>query len=201
MSSSGKLTTVTSADIVDGTIVDADVATAAAIAVSKLAAGSAGQIVETIGSTPTWRTVPAVRAYHNAAQSIVANALVYVAFNSERYDTAGMHDPVTNNSRLTATVAGLYLITAHFRWGSVGGTFTCNTIANLKVNRTTDIAEDRVQLPVAFAVSQSMETVYQLAAGDYVEVVVAQFHSAAAAVPIDGTDAATPEFMMVRLGA
>ena len=40
----------------DGSVTDAKVATDAAIAVSKLAAGTSGQILSTSGSTPTWST-------------------------------------------------------------------------------------------------------------------------------------------------
>ncbi|GIV50348.1 MAG: hypothetical protein KatS3mg038_0869 [Candidatus Kapaibacterium sp.] len=45
---------VTSAKIADGTIVDADISSSAGIAVSKLAAGSNGQILVTSGSSPQW---------------------------------------------------------------------------------------------------------------------------------------------------
>ena len=40
----------------DGSVTDVKVATDAAIAVSKLAAGTSGQILSTSGSTPTWST-------------------------------------------------------------------------------------------------------------------------------------------------
>lgn len=40
----------------DGSVTDVKVASDAAIAVSKLAAGTSGQILSTSGSTPTWST-------------------------------------------------------------------------------------------------------------------------------------------------
>ena len=40
----------------DGSVTDVKVAADAAIAVSKLAAGTSGQILSTSGSTPTWTT-------------------------------------------------------------------------------------------------------------------------------------------------
>ena len=66
---------------------------------------------------------PAVRAYHNANQSIANNTVTAVALNSERFDqTAGAaaahHDTATNNSRLTCLYAGIYQITAHAAWDS-----------------------------------------------------------------------------------
>src|SRR5689334_6638767 len=60
---------------------------------------------------------PAVRVTHNTTQSITNNTATVLAFNTERFDQAGgasaaMHDTVTNNSRLTALYAGIYLINA-----------------------------------------------------------------------------------------
>lgn len=46
--------------------------------------------------------------YHNATQSIAASTLTALAFNSEYYDTAIMHDNATNNTRITITQAGKY---------------------------------------------------------------------------------------------
>ena len=48
---------VTSAKIADGTITDADISSTAAIAVSKLAAGSDGQVLTTFSGVPTWSSV------------------------------------------------------------------------------------------------------------------------------------------------
>ncbi len=47
---------ITSGDIVNGTIVDADLNASAAVAVTKLAAGSDGQVLQTVGGAPTWET-------------------------------------------------------------------------------------------------------------------------------------------------
>ncbi|MCS7177567.1 MAG: tail fiber domain-containing protein [Candidatus Kapabacteria bacterium] len=48
---------VTSGKIQDGTIVDADISASAAIAVSKLAAGSNGQVLATVDGVPTWTDI------------------------------------------------------------------------------------------------------------------------------------------------
>ena len=69
---------------------------------------------------------PAVRVFHNASQSITNSTLTALAFNSERFDQAGgvastMHDTVTNNSRLTAIYAGVYMIGGTIRWASTPG--------------------------------------------------------------------------------
>ncbi|MBN8652961.1 MAG: hypothetical protein J0L67_16125 [Cytophagales bacterium] len=48
---------VTTAKIADGTITNADVNTSAGIVVTKLASGTNGQVLTTVGTTPTWSTI------------------------------------------------------------------------------------------------------------------------------------------------
>lgn len=73
MSSSGKIIQVASADIVDGTIVNADVAAAAAIVASKLAAGgAANRVVATAdGTTMAMQQIVAAMIANNAIAEIV----------------------------------------------------------------------------------------------------------------------------------
>lgn len=59
---------------------------------------------------------PSVCAFHAANQSIVNNTLTTVALNLEQYDTDTMHDLSSNNSRITFTTAGKYLITFNGVW-------------------------------------------------------------------------------------
>jgi hypothetical protein len=73
-----------------------------------------------------WKRRPyntGARVYHSANQSIPDNTWTTLAFNSERWDTDTIHDPSTNNSRLTCKTAGVYLFiaTARFDQNSVGG--------------------------------------------------------------------------------
>ncbi|MBX2964483.1 MAG: tail fiber domain-containing protein [Cyclobacteriaceae bacterium] len=49
---------ITSEKIVDGTIVNADISNTAAIAISKMAGGTNGQVLLTSGTTPTWSAMP-----------------------------------------------------------------------------------------------------------------------------------------------
>jgi hypothetical protein len=47
---------ITSAKVLDGAVTNADINAAAAIAVTKFAAGSNGQVLTTVGGVPTWNT-------------------------------------------------------------------------------------------------------------------------------------------------
>ena len=53
---------------------------------------------------------PRALAYHNTTQSISTATETIMACNSEEYDSDTMHDPSTNNERLTASTAGTYLL-------------------------------------------------------------------------------------------
>lgn len=57
---------------------------------------------------------PLVRLIQQVAQSLVSGANTALTFSagSEDIDTDGWHDTVTNNSRVTPTVAGYYRVTA-----------------------------------------------------------------------------------------
>jgi hypothetical protein len=72
---------------------------------------------------------PAVRATHNAAQSIATATATALALSTEDYDLAGFHDTATNNSRLTipsVALAGLYIVTGSAQWAAAaGGTRIC----------------------------------------------------------------------------
>ena len=54
----------------------------------------------------------------SADQSIPNNTSTIITWNQEDYDTDGMHDNVTNNSRITIKTAGKYSVMAQFEWES-----------------------------------------------------------------------------------
>ena len=61
---------------------------------------------------------PACRVYHNAAQAIATATSTAVACNSERFDNDTMHSTVTNNSRITFTTAGRYLVVVNIEFAA-----------------------------------------------------------------------------------
>jgi hypothetical protein len=146
-----------------------------------------------IGTSQFAGSIPAVRVTRTAAQSIEDSVTTAVAFDSERYDTAAMHDNATNNSRLTAPVAGIYLVAAEINWPfDPDG----NRQLHLRVNGTDP---DIVIQSVAPTASNTLQATTQvrLQAGDYVEAYV--FQDSGGFLNVSKTNDSSPEFSMTWL--
>jgi hypothetical protein len=167
---------VSSTDILDGTVGSADIANGA-VGTTKLA------------------TLPHVRVYNSADQSVPTSTTTVLAFNSERWDNPSnnQHDNVTNNSRLTAQTAGLYTITAHVAWtsNSTGGRGL-----NLTLNGTTRIGV--LSLQSNLTSEETVTTQYRLAAGDYVHV--SAWQNSGSTLNVTASSAYSPEFSMTWMG-
>jgi len=135
----------------------------------------AGSVANVVENDVTF--TPSTRVYNSAAISIPATSgtLTYLTFNSERFDTDNIHSTTTSPGRLTAQTAGIYLIFATYSYatnpGSTGGSGD-----SIRLNGTTTIVEGRGYLA---RVRGHIETVFRLAAGDYVEFGVCQNSGAA----------------------
>ncbi|MBA7687666.1 hypothetical protein ES703_96130 [subsurface metagenome] len=135
------------------------------------------------------------RVYHDADQSIPDSVPAILAFNSERYDTDTIHDPVTNNSRLTCKTAGIYAISFCGQWEpSVVGLRT----SFIYLNGVTTIAQQADEIGALGFFTASLSTIYQLAVNDFLEVMVLQTSGAALDMQTFGNY--TPEFSMQRIG-
>lgn len=138
-------------------------------------------------------TVHGCRVYHNTTQTLTNSTSTPIAFNSERFDTDAYHDTSTNNSRITipAGLAGKYLIGCNIDWSTESG---YHDIV-LRLNGTTGLAAI-----TATSVNKILpiETVYDLAAGDYIEAVVGNFSGSSRTV--NSTANYSPEFWAVLLG-
>jgi len=151
--------------------------------------------IDMSGATVDLPTIWA-RAYHNTTQSIADTTDVTLAFNAERYDTDTIHDNSTNNSRLTATTAGIYLITASVEFdGSASG----NRWLVVELNGTTKLAGHISRHSDGDTTYMSISTIYSLSATDYVEVYV--YQNSGGPLNIRSTGNLSPEFSMIRLGS
>jgi hypothetical protein len=179
---------ITTPKLADGAVTSAKLADGA-VTSAKLADGAV---------TPAkLGVVPAVHVSHASNQSIPsAPGVGTLVFDTERFDTAALHDPASNPSRLTAPLAGLYLVTANVGWlanatgarevaiHKNGGTIVARTVA------TTD--------PAGNTTEQTITALLDLTAGDYVEVKLRQNSGG----PLDVFSAPqySPEFAMVWIG-
>jgi hypothetical protein len=194
--------TVFSDDIVDNQVYSSDVRNDAlsggGLAAPDLRANSVGSSEVTNGSLRTGElshSIPGARVTRSSAQSIPDSLNTNLAFDQERYDTAGVHDNATNNSRLTAPVTGIYVVTAQFTWGGSAG--TGSRFGALMKNGSALITRS-VQVPGDDDVN--ITTQVRLAASDYVEVVVLQTSGGSLTVAANGVaQQFTPEFSMTWL--
>lgn len=141
----------------------------------------------------------AVRAFHNASQSINNSTNTVLALNSERFDqfagaASTMHDTVTNNSRLTALAAGVYSICGNVQWASNA---TGERLTEVLLNGTTVIARTRFPAGAATVLNQTVTCHYALATNDYVELRV--FQTSGGALNVEVQANLSPEFSMVRV--
>ena len=117
--------------------------------------------------------IPSARAFNNANQSVSGVAtFTPLALNSERFDTAAMHRTDIDPSRLTVSTPGIYVASADVTWEPNA---TGARELNIRKNGTTLVARVvEAAVPGGNSTDQSVTTTVQLAAGDYLEVVVRQ---------------------------
>ena len=137
------------------------------------------------------------RVYHTATQSLTTGVAAALVFNSERYDldpNAAIHDTSSNTSRLVCRTAGKYLIGASVRFATNA---TGLRALDILFNGATIIA---VAAQAAFAgaqVDMTISTVYDLAAGQYVEV--RGYQTSGGALNVEAAGDYTPEFWMAKV--
>ena len=134
------------------------------------------------------------RVYHSIIQSILDNTATALAFDSTVFDTDGMHDTITNNSRITIQSPGYYLIGANivFAVSSVGF-----RDLRIRLNGSINIANTKVVPPSTAATQMNINTLFKLNQGDYLEVQVQQ--NSGAALDMLRIASTSPEFWAHRL--
>jgi hypothetical protein len=135
-----------------------------------------------------------VRVYNSSPIAVAPNTDVVLSFDSERWDTANLHDPGMP-SRLTAPVAGKYLIICEVSFptngiGSRGLIVVRNGVDQLAVGHEVAAASYYTELTAI--------THYQLAAGDWVEAHVSQ-ESDTTLSAVGYPSLLSPECSMVKL--
>jgi len=171
----------------NGTLTDERVLTAGNnISVTDAGAGSTVTVAQKDTSA---------RVRHSVNVSIANNTVVVLPFDTELFDTDTLHDVSVNNSRLTVNTAGKYLFGAIINWASNTTGFR---VVNLRVNGTAGVGPSRVAVNAGSPEPvQIPNTVSELAANDFIEVIVLQ-NSGGALNVLKDTDGSL-HFWIVRL--
>lgn len=143
-------------------------------------------------------TGPGARVYHSTAQTIPNTTWTTVTFDSERYDTEGLHDTGVQPSRLTvpADRGGVYLVWFNGRLENTGTNPDAGPGVRFRVNGSQVVAHHQIRYSGYRYIMGVALT--PLAAGDYVEAQVYQDSGGDSDLEV-GSDY-SPEFAMHRLG-
>lgn len=125
-----------------------------------------------------WRVMNDTRARPLASVKLVADMLVNnstvtaILWDAEDYDTLAMHDTVTNKERITVKRPGKYLVQAFvdFEGATTAGADTGLRQIIFYKTGVADISQTVSAATVAGEDVVTLDFVYDLAAGDYMEV-------------------------------
>jgi hypothetical protein len=144
---------------------------------------STGAIYKRVGSA--WLPIATFCALRKSGNQSLTTTLTPVVWDVELADASGMHDNVTNNTRITAPVAGLY----EFSVQGYNNNTTGTGVIQARQNGTTDVPGSFTRRDGTGTAAIPLTVVFPavLAAGDYVEIMVS--HSTTAGTLSGGTSA------------
>lgn len=119
---------------------------------------------------------PLFSGYATASQSIPTGAFTPLSLDTEVIDTDGGHSTVTNTSRYTCQVAGMYLLTGEVVF-PINGTGVRGGLFALNGATTTGLigSEQLVPPSTTFATTINLTATYvRLAVGDFVQICALQ---------------------------
>lgn len=136
-------------------------------------------------------TAIGARVYNSQPLTVGTASWTALTFDTERFDTDGIHSTSTNTERLTCVTPGVYAISGSVYFES---NTTGRRIIRINIDNTTVAQHEHPAL--AFN-ELSISTVFQLTAGQYATLHV--YQSSGGDVSIAAASAYSPEFAMVRI--
>lgn len=138
--------------------------------------------------------IPAARVTSASDQSIGNLGVTNLSFETERYDTANLHEP-TNNARFTAPTTGIYAITAQVQWApNASG----SRVLILRKNFAGSIGDDyRNAVGGGNPTIQTVTTQARLQAGDILAAQV--FQDSGGSLNVVANPESSPEFSITWL--
>jgi hypothetical protein len=179
--------TLTGAKLADGAVTAAKLADAA-VTEAKLADGAV--------APAKMGTIPGARVTSTAALTLTSGASSWVTFDTTDFNVGAVYN-AAQPTRMTAPIAGRYLIMATVRWSpnNVG-----RRILALELNHSVaTIARNSVSpysTTGTFAPEQTVQVVYKLNAGDYVEVFANQDSGGDLGLQVSAAANVLPTFTM-----
>ena len=135
---------------------------------------------------------PTARVRHSVDQSISNGVFTTLSFDTEDFDTNSIHDPVTNNSRITCQAAGKYLIGFSIYWsGGISG--SAQRRVDLVKNGTTSMGRD-----VSGGASNRLAVVLDMVVGDYFHL--SAYQESGGVLNVLSLGGESPIFYMTRIG-
>jgi hypothetical protein len=164
--------------------------------------GTSGQVLTAQGPGVDPVYAPAAGGYteyckvrHSVAQSIPDITYTIVAFDTEDADTDNMHDPVTNNSRITIQTAGRYLFIAR---GQLQAAIADKIIYwQILKNGTTLVMASKWTPSVATSPHLFVVALDDAIVGDYYEARI--YHNYGVAIDLESDNATHPSFQAIRV--
>ena len=138
---------------------------------------------------------PSARVRHSVDQAIMDSTDTALTFDTEDFDTDTIHDGA-NPTRLTAVTVGKYVIYGQVHWE--GNTSKQRAIF-IRLNGTTAISRVQSQA-TSDAVDpnrQMVATEFDLAVGDFVELIARQ--TSGGSLDVDAAGSESPVFGMAKL--
>lgn len=122
------------------------------------------------------------RVHHSTTQAAADNTLTTLVWNTEDYDTNGLHSILANTSRITFATAGKYLFASTVRFSTSIGSGRQARI-DVLLNGTTVIASQSCAATGSDAPNLNVCDSYAFISGDYIEIQV--FHNSGTSENID----------------
>ena len=139
--------------------------------------------------------LPAASVYNPSGTdiSLLDSTTTPITFAAEKFDTANLHSTTTNRSRLTAPVAGLYMVT-----GSVGFSADAGGKREVYLYKNGVLVQTESSFPLANsnATYVGISTLLAMVAGDYVELEVYQGSGSTLTAFGCSSNGACPRFTM-----
>ena len=141
------------------------------------------------------RPAIACRVYNNGNVTIGTGAQTAITFDSERWDTTGMHEAVTNPSRITFNLGGWYIIGGHAEFANHA---TGVRYLSIRMDGATYIGSARELSPNSLATTVLfVASLYYVSATNYAELMA--YQTSGGDLTVLQNSQYSPEFWAARL--